>query len=366
MQAVTANFLKALRVSHTMRVQVDAWRGDVLLAEDLPVMGGSVTVDYNSQVRRTLSLSVGDPSLDPKAVPTAALAPYGSELVVKRGVRFPDGTVEWCPLGRFRIDSADGSASDTDPISVTGSDRAAVVQDARFTAITKSNTSLTIPAQIAALIADVLPAVVVTDLTGSTATTPNVYWEEDRWQAIEDLAQSIGASVFFGPDGNAFIKKLPTITDAVAWQVDAGEQGVMVDGQTKSTREGTYNAVVASGETGGQTTPFSAVVTDNDVNSATYWGGPFGKKPRFFVSPLITTQQQATDAATSMLNNVRGLSRQLSLSMVPNPALDAGDVIRVVFPDGTGETHLVDQFEVPLDPESAMSMTTRSSKPTLE
>jgi hypothetical protein len=60
------------------------------------------------------------------------------------------------------------------------------------------------------------------------------------------------------------------------------------------------------------------------------------------------------------------MSRQLTLSCVPNPALDSGDVIRVRFPDGATETHLVDGFTVPLEPGSAMSIQTRSSQPQLE
>jgi hypothetical protein len=51
---------------------------------------------------------------------------------------------------------------------------------------------------------------------------------------------------------------------------------------------------------------------------------------------------------------------------VPNPALEAGDVIRVRFPDGSTETHLVDAFDVPLDADNAMNITTRSENPALE
>lgn len=365
MLSVSDNFLKALRTSHTMRVQVNAYRGGVLLASNLPVQGGSVSVDYNSQIRRTLSLTVGDPAWDPGTNATAALAPFGSELEVKRGIRFPDGTVEWVPLGWFRVQESSG-AQGASSVSVTAADRSSAVQDARFTAVRASNTALTIPAQIAALITEVLPTVTVTNLSGSTSATPAVFWEEDRWQAIDELAKSIGCVCYFKPDGNAVIEKMPAVTNPVQWQVDAGQQGVMVTAETSVTREGTYNAVVASGENSGDTAPVAATVTDNDATSPTYWGGPFGQKPRFYVSPLITTAQQATDAATSMLGQVRGLARQLTLSSVPNPALEAGDVIRVVFPDGTGETHLIDQFEVPLEPAGAMPMQTRSSKPTLE
>lgn len=364
MYAVTERFLDALRASHAVEIRVDAWRGAVQLASDLPVHEGSVTVDGNSQVRRTLSVAIADPSLDPGNDPSATLAPYGTDLIVQRGVRFPDGSIEYAPLGRFRIEQVQTSV-EGDAIQVTGSDRTAYVQDAKFTNTQQSVTSNTIPAEITRLITDAI-TVAVNNRSGSTDATPNVYWEQDRWDAIEQLAKSIGCVVYFDPTGTAVIAKVAAITDPPVWWVDAGESGVMVTGERQTTREGTYNGVVASGESAGQFLPYTATVTDNDATSPTYWGGVFGKKPYFYTSALITTQAQATTAASALLDKVRGMSRQLSLSCVPNPALEAGDVIRVRFPDGSTETHLVDALTVPLTPGDAMSITTRSSAPDLE
>lgn len=364
MYAVTDLFLRTLRASHQVRIQVDAYRDGQLVLADLPIGGGSVTVDSGSQVRRTLSLTVSDPSLAPGTDPLAPLAPYGSELYVRRGIRYPNSSVEWVPLGWFRVESC--SHTSGDQLQVTGADRSASVQDAKFTGTTASVTSNTIPAEITRLIQGGRSGTTVTDRTGNTSPTPSVFWEQDRWQAIQELAQSIGADVFFDPDGNAIIAPTPSITSAPVWWVDAGESGVLVSASTESTREGTFNGVVASGEAGGSWPPVSATVTDNDPASPTRWGGPFGYKPYFYVSPLITTQAQATAAATSLLAKVRAMGRQLSVSLVPNPALEVGDVVRVRFPDGSVETHLVDSFTVPLDPSSAMTITTRSDKPDLE
>jgi hypothetical protein len=364
MYAVTTKFLDALRASHAVEIKVDAYRGEELLASDLPISDGTVTVDGNSQVRRTLSLTVADPTLDPGNDQDATLAPYGSDLVVQRGVRFPDGSIEYAPLGRFRIEQVQTAISG-EAIQLTGSDRTAYVQDARFTTTQQSVTSNTIPAEIARLITAVL-TVAVNNQSGRTDATPLVYWEQGRWEAIEQLAKSIGCVVFFDPTGAAVIEPVPAITDAAVWWVDAGESGVLVTGERETTREQTYNGVVASGESAGQFLPYTATVTDNDASSPTLWGGPFGSKPYFYTSPLITTQEQATAAATALLNKVRGMSRQLTLSCVPNPALEAGDVIRVRFPDGATETHLIDSFDMPLDPSSAMAISTRSSAPELE
>lgn len=364
MYDVSDLFLRTLRVSHAVELRVDAYKAGVLFAEDLPISGGSVSVDSGSQVRRTLRLTIADPSLDPGIDADSTLSPFSTELRVQRGVRYPNGDIEWVPLGWFRLDSV--SASTSAQVQVTGVDRAAYVQDSRFLQVEAANTSNTIPTEIARLINAVLPSVTVTDLTGSTATTPAAFWQEDRWGAINELAQSIGGSVYFNPDGNAVIATTPAITNTPVWWVDAGESGVLLDISAESTREGVYNAVVASGEASGDIAPVVATVTDNDPASPTYWLGPFGQKPRFYVSPFITTTAQATSAATSLLNRVRGLSRQLRLSMLTNPALEAGDVIRIRFPDGSTEAHLIDSVDVPLDAESASSLSTRSPDPAKE
>ncbi|MGZ0147134.1 DUF5047 domain-containing protein [Kribbella sp. WER1] len=365
MYPASTQFMDALRRSHVVTLQVDAYRGATLLQADLPISGGSVSVDGGSQIRRTLSVTVADPDLDPKVDPQAVLAPFGSDLVVKRGIRYPNGTTEWVPLGRFRIEDVQATIAQNG-ISVTGSDRAATVKDLRFTAITQANTSNTVVQEITRLIQEALPGVGVTDYTGATAATPSVYWERERWEAIEQLGQAIGADVYFDPAGNGIIAPAPTVTNTPAWWVDAGELGVMVDGSRETSRETVYNGVVASGESDGDIPPVTATVWDSNPASPTYYLGTFGKKPFFYVSPLLTTTAQCVSAATSMLGRVTGLVRQLDLSCVPNPALESGDVIRVRFPDGSTETHLVDSFTVPLDPGTAMSLKTRSPEPATE
>jgi hypothetical protein len=152
----------------------------------------------------------------------------------------------------------------------------------------------------------------------------------------------------------------------VSWYVDAGETGVLVEGSQDTSRESTYNGVVAVGERTDNFAPYSATVTDDNPSSPTYWLGPYGQVPYFYTSASITTLTQAQSAATGLLARTKGLTRQVSLSSVPNPALDAGDVIQVVFPDASYERHVVDSLSIPLDPSEAMPIGTRSTDPTKE
>lgn len=361
MYGVTQRFLDALRASHKVRLWVDVYQRTPLvrLYRNVPISGGKVTIDASSQVRRTLDLTVSDPALMPTV--NNLLAPHGHELWVLRGIEYPNGQVEWTPLGLFRVDAVNWDVGGGS-FSITATDRSRHVADARFEAPRRSNTALTVPGQISQLVKDVISNAAVSDTTGSTTSTPDVTWERDRWEAIEELATSIGAEAYFGASADVKIRKVPAITDKVVWYVDAGETGVMVTGDRALSRESVYNVVVATGESTEGTTPAYGIAEDTDPASPTYIGGQFGRVPRFYASPLLATNSQAALAAATLLEKVRSLNRQLDLSCVPNPALDVGDVIQVRFPDGSVERHILDRIEVPLDATSPMALGTRTSR----
>jgi Domain of unknown function (DUF5047) len=361
---VTEAFRAALRYSHRIATRVDAYHGSTLVLADVPFSAGSVSIDGSSDVRRSLSLSVADPALAPTDE-SSVLTPFAAELKVYRGITYPDGTQELAPLGVFRVDSV--SVRNGGAVEVSGPDRSRQIADARFMAAQQSRTTNRVTAEIARLVAEVdaawSPLAVSIPQTGYT---PAVTWEEDRRAAIGDLAASVGAEFYFNADGDPVLAAIPAVTDPVAWWVDAGESGVLIDHEQATTRERTYNAVVARGERTDNTPPVRATAYDTDTASPTRWGGPFGKVPRFYASPLLTTTTQAAAAARAILDRTRALHRQLRLSAVPNPALDAGDVIAVRFPDGRYERHVIDKLTIPLGVADAMSIETRSTTPEYE
>jgi hypothetical protein len=365
MFGVSEQFLAALRTSHQVEIRVDAYTAGATtrLASDLPVAGGSVSAEASSQVRRTLDLTIADPTLMPTSEGDA-LSPYGTELYVLRGLRFPTGTIEWCPLGVFRVEDVKRGLADA-AVQVTGADRAKAVADRQFEKPRQPKGSNTRVQWISTLVQEMWPGVAVTDSTANVDAMPYPppVWEQDRWAAIEELATSIGADVYFGPRGGLVIRPEPTIDDPVAWWVDAGASGVLVDGERNISREGTYNVVVATGEASGPFAPARAVVADTDPASPTRVDGPFGRVPTFYSSPLLRTTQQAIKAATALLGRARALNRQLELSSIPNPALEPGDVIEVRLDDGSSERHLVDKVTCPLDPATSMGLSTRSTSP---
>jgi hypothetical protein len=135
----------------------------------------------------------------------------------------------------------------------------------------------------------------------------------------------------------------------------------MIDGSKRLARDGAYNGVLARGATTAGA-PVSSLVVDSRPGSPTEWGGPFGRVPRFYESPLILTAAQAQSAATKLLQRSTGLDEAIEATSIPNPALDVGDSVLVRWPDGTADVHAVEAITIPLD--ASETMTVRSARAT--
>ncbi|WP_394621307.1 DUF5047 domain-containing protein [Lentzea sp. JNUCC 0626] len=352
---------QALVQSHTMTVRAVAYGPYGSL--EVPVGGGSVTSDATSQVRRTGTIMT-DPNLWP-VDPRSVLAPLGTEVQVDYGIGLPGGLVEWVPVIRGMVTEATrnqpvGSDSSL-PIGLV--DRSARVAEDRLTAPTQTIAGATAVSEIRRLVQDSLGAsVAVVDRTGSVAVAAVLDIERDRWaDGIEVLATGIASEVFFDPTGSGVIRLQPQITDPVVWRVSTGQAGILVTRGDKLTRERTYSGVVASGQRSDGTAPVTATVWDSDPTSPTYYAGAFGRRPRFYVSAMLTTVPQCTATAAALLARAKGMNAQVTLAAICNPALEAGDVIEVRnVEDGTVQQHIVDKVTIPLSPSELQTMETRS------
>jgi len=358
---ISSTAQNVLTGSHVIDVRATAYTAGYG-AVSLPVASGSITVDATSQIRRTGSISIADPVYWP-ADPLAILSPLGSELLVEYGIVIPRIGTEWVPVIRGPIIEARRQrpySSGDGAVSVNVNDRSALVAQARYEQPTQTVAGATNVAEIARIIREVVPAAAVNDLTGSTQVAALLDIERERWSdGIEKLADAIGAECFADPVGNFVIRTTPTLSNPVAWVVASGRGGILVSKADTLTRELTYNEVVASGQRTDGTPPVFATVSDNDPTSATYIGGPFGRRPRFYSSPLLTTVAQCQTAAAGLLARTVGMHASVSLSAIVNPALDAGDVVAVV-QGKTTTLHIVDTLTVPLRVGDAQQITTRS------
>lgn len=360
MYPVSDRFLARLAESHTPLTVVQLFLTDGRVI-DLEHTGGSVTVDRAQAIRRTCTVTCPDPSLIPRT-PADELATYGAQLRITRGVTYGDGSQELVPLGVFRLDSVDGDVS-MGPVTLAGKDRSVIVADDKFTAPYRATG--TVVSAITALIQRSLPtADVISTIIDATIGSRVFDIEGDPWAAVQEIASAAGALCYANADGEFVIATLPDLATATpVWSVEAAEGGVYLSGSRGMSSDGVHNGVLARGEnTSDNVAPVSYLAVDTDPNSPTYWSGPYGRRPMFYTSATLITTAAAQNAARLKLAEAKAPNASGDFSSLPNPALEPGDVLRVVHEDGSRELHQIASFTVPLDLGGGFPIATISAK----
>jgi hypothetical protein len=383
MRPVSDRFLSTLRGSHlaVFRARVQ----DVFLVGtnpggvEIPILGGDVKYSATAEIRSTLTLTTGraEPGSELASVgwPTAAddtLAPYGHYIYVERGIAYGNGQREWVGLGYYRIDTIEQDEAPDGEIVITASDRNAGLRDGRFLTPQQFPSTWTNGDLVNQLIWGVYfwAGIIEWDDPDVRDDTINrtIVAEEDRLGTLRELLTSLGKIGYWDHEGRFQVKTPPSTTGAPSWTIDAGQNGVLVELSRSLTREGVYNAVVATGEAGDTAPPAYGVAYDLDPASPTYWEGGFGKVPTFYSSPFITTDAQAENAAATLLRQKLGLPYQVELASVPNPAIEPYDVLAVAYPDKARsrflrtETHVVDEVTIPLALGEPVKLKTREQQ----
>lgn len=314
--------------------------------ERLDHTSGGVTVDRAQQCRRTCSVSCPDPLLIPR---TAAdkLSVYGAQLRISKGVQVGSYR-EMVPIGQFRIDSIDGDVDDG-PAVITGQSLECIVADDKFTAPWRA--SGTAVGAITALITRSIPAAIVVSRVDDAAIGARIFdIGSNPWDAVREIGAAVGADVYCDAGGTFIIAALPDLlTTHPVWTVAPGERGVYVKAKRGMSSRGVFNGVHASGENSeGTTPPASALVVDTDPGSPTMWGGPFGRRPEFITSSTLTTAAACEAAASLRLRSAMAPNATADLTSLPNPALEPGDIVRLVYPSGPPDLVQVASFPIDL------------------
>jgi hypothetical protein len=324
---------------------------------EIPIFGGDVTLDANAEVRGTIELETSSeywPTSD-----TDLATPYGNELFVERGIVLGSGSRVLVSQGYYRLDDVEQTEI-PGHIRLSGSDRMTHVKDSILLAPVQFGAATSLSTVVEQLVLEVLPdATFDMDTDFATATLGrSVIAEADRYAFLLDAVRSHG-KIWYWDHTGALRISTPPDPAAPVYTVKSGQGGVLVELRQKLSREGMYNAVVVTGEAPDTNAPVRAVAYDNNPTSPTYWHGSFGRVPRPYSSPFITTTAQAASAAASLLRRALGLPRQVDFQTVPNPALEPEDPVRLVSPQET-RTHVLERITLPLaNTDTAQSANTR-------
>lgn len=334
------------------RVLTDYQTGPDPAGETIQVLSGDVQFDATAAVWSSMSLeTLGINETDYRSLfprfADSLLAPYGNEVYLRYGIDTGPETI-WTPLGYYRVDDTEQSGSSDGPIRLTGPDRWQGLADARLVVPRQYQSSRPVGSVVEDLVLDVYPQAVISwdDDTDQRALGRDLIIEEDRAGALRDIATSHGKVIFWDSEGVLRIETAPD-PETIVWDVRAGWGGVLVSSSRRVSREGMYNGVVVRGE-GATGAPALGIAVDVGVSSPTRWGGRFGMVPRFYSSPLVTTNEGGFLAAAAILRRSIGMPYSVDFGTIPNPALRPRQAVRITQRDGNREIHLVDTLRIPL------------------
>jgi len=356
----SADYASAMLGSFTPLAQVDAWVNGQLVADKMPVVSGSVTMDSTSAVHTSgsFTFATDDDSLIPDAL---GLGPLGvtAQLHVRMGMQIPNGPAELLSCGWLRIVSGQTKEywqqyrkNPTDPVQVAprgvtlsigqAQDAWAALSEDQFLAPEQPPSLTSVIAEITRLAQHT--GVTISDLSGITdkAIPQSTVWDytTDRGSAIQTLADLLNMTARINMDGAlSLVPKAVTDLSTPDWEVTVAADAVSVPLLQQFSRQWDRaqigaNAVRSIG-TAADGTQLIGWATETEGPFA--YGGPYGQVVEEHDSPLIATAAQATADAATYLANLRANRVAIVPITVPaNHALETLDVMAVTIPAGDG------------------------------
>jgi hypothetical protein len=375
MYPVSERFIEALRGDHTVVSRADLFRGNQLLVSDLPVIGGFVVDDSAALIRRSCSISMPYEAAEylPASPPSeGGLWPLGNEICWHSGIQFDDGSVEMVKLGKFRISKPRIARTEGDlSVVIDGFDRGRTVSRAKITVPYVIEEGTNYATAIKDLIKSRIPSLDDSDFSfmATDHTTPQVILppDADPWEAAQEMAKSFGAELLWDVDVRCVLRPEPNpVYTPASFEYSSGEDATILGIQRDLDDEQAYNGVIVTGENTDLEAPVRAESWDTNPSSPTYYDpdrpedSTYGPVPHFITSQLVTTEEQAKEAADATLFRVLGVLETIQFDAISNPAHSSGDVVRIVDEESqvTG-VHILDNINIGVGDSFVMKGITR-------
>lgn len=306
-----------------------------LLHPNLPIHDGTITIDGRQAQRRSCTISLADPdrTLTPAAADDLLSLLSGNEIRPWWGVRYPDGSEEWAPLGSYRIRA---NPATTTALTVTGDDpsRAIAANGWLYPHPIPANTAL--EDALAGILRDRAPGLDLDLDLGQTgilvpATTLGLEGSADPWQDATELAADHGYVLWIDQARTARLEPaVDVLTATPVLELTEDEQGLILDGAGKDWDDSdAFNGGLVVGESS-DSTPVQVEVWDDDPASPTYAFGPYGRRPwPTITTPQATTVEAVTRVGLAEIAKRRGAAQVLTLPVIPDGSWDADMPIRV-------------------------------------
>jgi len=366
MFATSDLFDRRIRQSGIRKTVADLMYFGEIIYPDMPVTEGSLTFDADSAARSGGTITIGDPGL----IPTFSnfLHPLGAEISIRTGIVYPNRIEEFVPMGIYNFEETSWDESSSKLPSVQLFDRTR-----RF-----ERSEIEVPVSYAGWEADAVVEAVVNYISPGTIIDydvgldfykfpgSNFYDSGNYWEIISNIAKQMDAWVYFDRTGQLVFRKKNYLThdtspSTAVWQLNCGEDGVLVEAGRSISAANIYNSITVYGAPSeAEGTPVGRY-RNLDPDSPTRYDGPFGKRGKPITDTSLTHPEQCVARAKSEVQKLSRLSRAVNWSAIPNPAVDVNDIVLVTYVDASTELIQLDSITYPLS-DGTFSGTGRSER----
>lgn len=322
---------------------------------------GTLTKDAGTWPRTQLQLTVPEREANPHTV-SDVLMPWATTVALTFGYVDQSGQPSTVLVATVRliVTEADRPGG---LLRLTCADRSSLTDAAQVAATQTYVAGTTVRAAILAAAAmDGLGAVSeLNQLTGAqnAVTVPTGYsWYGSPWKAIEDLADLIGAEVFYDAAERLVLRTPPVPAITPLFTFTGGGAGVLTGMSSRVERA--PNSVALVYDRANASGPVIGLWNDTRTGP-TQLGGVYGTRRVVEERTGRPAQVQADAAAKAYGTRVAGRVRTVTYRAVPVPWIEPGDTIAVQPVDkGTAELHTVQSVTLPLN-HDPMTFATRDA-----
>lgn len=353
---VSPTWASLLGGSVSVRCSASVVLGADVILTDLPIVRGSLTkASDGRQIQQRLQLTVADEDGSLMSGPSAALMPFGQQIILRAGLadKASDAAyAELLPMGVFGIDSPEASnvvpwrmypngswLASGGEVEVNASDPLAQIAREDFTAPQRPAIAATVRTETERLLADRL-AVAETWAAGvsdGTAVARSVTYDNSRLTTVLNLAAMAGGVAWANRDGAYELLKQER-QPAGVWRLAVADPddpgtGALVTWKPSVNRDELVNAVLVTSEDG-IGNPLQGVAYE--TTGPLRWDGPFGQVPLSEENRLAKSNAQCQVFAAQRLAQITaGRSVTVRVTCLPNMAVDPLDTIELGVPNRT-------------------------------
>jgi hypothetical protein len=314
---------KVVAYSHRIRLDLDSWLADELIAESIPLSTGALDEAGDQAIPERLTLTVpGVDNAGTSWLPADHLSPlsqHGQRLYVTHNVLRGDNSSLVVGLGWYVIQDWQERAGN---VEVEAVGLLQLLADDGLVTSTSPPAGSTFASELVRLVDQLLPVDIDTALT-DRAIPLTMAWQDDRLQAVQQLLAAWPARMYVDESGVLVVTKPYATTDAAEltlYQL----AGTVISQSRSGNRDGLPSLIIARGENAGDDNRAPVVGYAGDYNPASPTFIPrYGIKTEVLASPLLTTVDQCTAAANTRLARSQQ-SRVIPVSTYPDARIRPG------------------------------------------